>query len=135
MEKIVLLLIMMLVSCGVRSQQRNVSKVTKDTLLFYFDRDYIKSSTFNADAYVRSEDYNQTQGVSFKIKKLYSILNTGEILDLKEFSQRIGDFKTAGRDKSNNGKLFERLNNNVVIFVDKCSGQFMEMSVALYYLD
>ena len=106
-------------------------------LMFCFDRDCLKTNKLNADEYIRLEDYNQTHGISFKIKKTHWDLKVGKILDLNKFSEKIGGFKTAGRDTSDNGKLFERLNNNVVIFVDDSGRKlrFMEMSVALYSID
>mgnify|MGYP003472257254 FL=1 len=105
--------------------------------MFYFDRDYLRISKYNEDEYVSLEDYDHTHGISFKIRKIHLDLKTGKILNLKFFSQKVGDYKTASRDTSDDGKLFERLNNNIVVFVDRSSGQlkFMEMSVALFSID
>ncbi len=124
-------------SCGASGQESKISKVTKDTLMFSFDREYLEQDKIFDSEYKIRDGNNRSEGISLEIKEVHYGLRVKEIYDLKQFTDRVEQFKTGGRIKSRHGKLFDRLNRNVVIFVDNSEKQlkFMEMEVSLYTID
>jgi len=115
--------------------KKKPTKVGKDTLMFNFDKEYLELGTLFDDEYITTDDINRKEGISYKVKKIHFNLKVNKIYNLKEFVNKIDSFETTSRVNSKQGKLFNRLNDNVVFFVDNGRLKFMEMTISLYTVD
>ena len=109
--------------------------VQKDTLWFSFD--HLKESRLGVNEYVPATYGDRTHGLFFTTKKIHFDLKVINLVDFNDFVKRTSELDSPGRDKSVEGKLFDRMDRSVIIFVDYSSNpkKYIEMSVGLFSLD